>query len=113
MNRAEAQAWLGNRDAALALAELSASLLSLENDHVFGTGLHKRATRLLAVAGRRDQALERIRERLERPEGFTRWELYLDPGWDFFRDDPRFNDLVRPEGVEADPFMERPERGAP
>ena len=24
---------------------------------------------------------------------------YLDPRWDFFRDDERFNDLIRPEGA--------------
>jgi TolB-like protein/Tfp pilus assembly protein PilF len=113
MNQAEAQAWLGNLDAALALAELSTSLLSRQDDHVFGAALHGRDIWLRAFAGQRDLALERIAERLDRPEGPTRWELYLGPAWDFFRNDPRFNDLVRPDGVEPDPFMETPDRGAP
>jgi TolB-like protein/Tfp pilus assembly protein PilF len=113
MNRAEAQAWLGNMDAALALAELSASLLSIKDDHVFGPGLHWRETWLLARAGQRDRALERIENLIDQAEGLTRWGLYLSPAWDFFRDDPRFNELVRPDGVEPDPFMETPDRGAP
>jgi TolB-like protein/Tfp pilus assembly protein PilF len=113
MNQAEAQAWLGNIDAALALADLSTSLLSREDDHVFGAGLNHRDIWLLAFTGQRDQALDRIAELLDQPEGPTRWQLYLGPSWDFFRDDPRFNELVRPEGIEPDPFMERPDRGAP
>ncbi len=113
MNQAEAQAWLGNRDAALALTELSTSLLSREDDHVFGATLNGREIWLRAFTGQRDRALEAIAERLDQPEGLTRWRLYLEPRWDFFRDDPRFNDLVRPEGVVADPFMETPDRGGP
>jgi hypothetical protein len=97
----------------LALAELSASLLSIQDDHVFGPGLFWRETWMLARAGQRDRALERIAEHLDGAEGLTRWQLYLQPNWDFFRDDPRFNDLVRPDGVEPDPFMETPSRGAP
>ena len=48
-----------------------------------------------AVASLRRQ----LRRVVPRVEGFSRWQLHLDPAWDFFRDDPRFNDLVRPEGV--------------
>ena len=33
---------------------------------------------------------------IDKPAGFNRWVLTLDPRWDFFRDDERFNDLIRP-----------------
>jgi hypothetical protein len=51
----------------------------------------------LALVGQHDLALEEI-ERLIDTSGnnLTRWKLSLDPRWDFFRVDQRFNDLVRP-----------------
>jgi tetratricopeptide (TPR) repeat protein len=113
MNLATAQAWLGNADTALALAELASTLLPLEDDHVFGANIHRRMTWLLAFLGQRDAALKRIAAKLDQPEGFNRWQLHLDPRWDFFRDDPRFNDLARPEGIEADPFRDPGQRGGP
>ena len=41
-----------------------------------------------------------IERLLNHPTGFNRWELYLDPRWDFFRDDERFNELVRPLNLQ-------------
>ncbi len=37
---------------------------------------------------------------LEVPNGFDKWWLYLDPRWDFMRDDERFNALIRPDNLE-------------
>jgi hypothetical protein len=71
---------------------------------VFGTSTDQRRTWVLARSGQRDRALELIAAKLDQPEGFTRWELHLNPNWDFFRDDPRFNDLARPAGVDPEPF---------
>jgi hypothetical protein len=48
------------------------------------------------MTGKREEALVEIDRLLKHPTGFTRWKLYLDPRWDFFRDDERFNDLIRP-----------------
>ena len=62
------------------------------------------------MAGLRDEALDRITGLLEQPSHLSRWQLYLSPEWDFFRDDPRFNELVRPEGVEPQPFIEQAPR---
>jgi len=33
---------------------------------------------------------------LRTPNGLTRWELALDPRWDFLRRDPRFRALATP-----------------
>ena len=104
INLAEANAWLGAPDSARRHAELAEAALPLEMDHVFGTNIQRRLDWVLARTGQRDEALERIAADLDGPEGWTRWELYLDPAWDFFRDDPRFNDLVLPDGVEPEPF---------
>lgn len=100
---AESFAWLGDHDRARALADQAAELVPVSSDHVFGANIDLRRTWVLAKSGDRDQALERIAAALDQPEGFTRWGLHLDPDWDFFRDDPRFNDLVRPDGVEPRP----------
>jgi TolB-like protein/Tfp pilus assembly protein PilF len=57
------------------------------------------ATRILALVGQHDQALQEIERLLDTPgSDLTRWSLTLDPRWDFFRDDERFNDLIRPTG---------------
>jgi tetratricopeptide (TPR) repeat protein len=103
---AESYAWLGEYDRALDLADQAIELVPISADHVFGVNIDRRRTWVLAKSGDRDQALERIAAKLDQPEGWTRWNLHLDPNWDFFRDDPRFNDLVRPEGVEPEPFRQ-------
>ena len=48
------------------------------------------------MAGHRDEALKNIAELLDMPKDVDRWMLYLDPRWDFFRDDERFNKLIKP-----------------
>ncbi len=55
---------------------------------------------VLARAGKRDEALACLPKVIDQPGGFFRWELYLDPTWDFMRDDERFNELVRPPNLE-------------
>ncbi|MEE4172928.1 MAG: tetratricopeptide repeat protein [Xanthomonadales bacterium] len=101
---AEAFAWVGDGDRAVEYANLAAEQVPLEVDHVFGQQVHNLRIWVLAKAGQRDIALELIDAKLDQPEGLNRWTLHLDPTWDFFRDDPRFNELVRPEGVEPEPF---------
>jgi TolB-like protein len=101
---AEAHALLGEMDSALAYAARAEQRLPMERDHVFGIPINSRVILVRAMAGQRDWALQAIAERLDRPGGFSRWRLYLDPAWDFFRDDPRFNELVRPQGVEPEAF---------
>ena len=53
---------------------------------------------ILGMTGQRDEALVEIERLLNTPAGLVRWQLRLDPTWDFFRDDPRFVALY--EGVE-------------
>jgi tetratricopeptide (TPR) repeat protein len=100
---AQVQIMLGDTESALSLAT-EASALPLEKDWMFGQSMYRNGCWILAMAGQRDRALECIAEHLDQPVGYTRWELYLDPAWDFFRDDPRFVELSLPDGVEPEPF---------
>jgi TolB-like protein/Flp pilus assembly protein TadD len=72
-----------------------------ENGDIFSSaGMSRTNALVLGMTGKRDEALLEIERLLEHPTGFTRWELYLDPRWDFFRDDERFNALARPENLQ-------------
>jgi tetratricopeptide (TPR) repeat protein len=104
MNLAEAYAWIDDRESAMRHAQLAVEAVPAEFDHVFGINIERRFIRLKAWAGEREFALQQIAAKLDQPGGFSRWQLHLSRDWDFFRDDPRFNDLVRPDGVEPEPF---------
>jgi len=54
---------------------------------------------VLALVGQHDEALILLEKLLNTPNGFKRWHLYLDPRWDFFRDDERFNQLIKPLNI--------------
>jgi len=51
------------------------------------------------MAGQRDEAISELERLLETPAGPNRWQLHLDPTWDYFRDDERFNELIRPDNI--------------
>ncbi|NND44686.1 MAG: hypothetical protein HKN58_05145 [Xanthomonadales bacterium] len=96
---AQALSFLGDHDAAIEASEKSLAFLSSEDDHLFGSGNERVHTWVLAMAGRRDEALARLRAKLDKPEGYNRRILQFGPEWDFFRDDPRFVALATSDGV--------------
>ena len=55
---------------------------------------------ILGLAGAREESLAEIERLLNTPYKINKWRLWLDPRWDFFRDDPRFVELIRPEGAK-------------
>ena len=91
-----AYAFIGEFDKALETANASIEIIPEDKDFMFGTNLSEARAQVLGMIGQRDEALAEIERLLNHPTGFNRWELYLDPRWDFFRDDERFNELVRP-----------------
>ena len=93
---AQAYAYLGESERALSVSRKAMEMLPLENDRLFGSNLERNHTWVLAMTGNRDEALERLAANIDGIEGYSRWELYLDPEWDFFRDDARFVELARP-----------------
>ncbi|MCF6318908.1 MAG: hypothetical protein L3J83_06480 [Proteobacteria bacterium] len=70
--------------------------ISTDKDKLMGMNILRVKALILAKIGQRDIALKLIEEIIDKPNGFARWELYLHPGWDFFRDDERFNKLIKP-----------------
>jgi tetratricopeptide (TPR) repeat protein len=100
MNLAELLALQGEFERAVAIAEEAYEMTPIESDHITGIYIGTSLSKILALSGERDRALELLTKIIDRPSVTTRWELYLDPRWDFFRDDERFNDLIRPHNLE-------------
>ncbi|NIR45850.1 MAG: tetratricopeptide repeat protein [Gemmatimonadetes bacterium] len=87
--------WLGEGEKALESCRRAASILPESKDKVHGVGASSWCALTRALVGERDAALAEIERLLQTPAGFTRAELALEPTWDFFRDDPRFQALIR------------------
>ncbi|MCH7506876.1 MAG: hypothetical protein IID60_06205 [Proteobacteria bacterium] len=97
---ARAFARKGDFEKALQASLRGKEIMSEDLDILFGTGMSMVHAQILALAGRRAESLKEIERLLRQPYGFTPWFLYLDPAWDFFRDDERFNELIRPLNLE-------------
>ena len=54
---------------------------------------------ILAKAGKRDAALVELERLFSTVFPISKSQLQIDHRWDFFRDDERFNELIRPEGA--------------
>jgi len=100
MRVATCWSYLGEIDKALEYSQKAVAMLPRGTDHLFGTMIENNHTLILARAGKRDEALKRLADSVDKVEGLPRWELYLSPAWDFFRDDERFNELARPLNLE-------------
>jgi tetratricopeptide (TPR) repeat protein len=96
----QAYMYMGETEKAIATSLKAMETMPVENDRLFGSNMERNHTLILAMAGQRDEALERLARNIDGIEGYSRWELHLNPVWDFFRDDERFNDLVRPLNLE-------------
>jgi len=99
-NFAELLAESGEFDRAIAAAEEAYEIVPPDVDHISGIYVATVLVKVLAMSGERDRALELLAKIIDRPAMVSRWELYLDPRWDFFRDDERFNNLIRPRNLE-------------
>ncbi len=108
-----ALALLGEFEGAIAAAEEAVSLFTLEADKLEGSFPLQNLCMVLALAGKRDEALAMLPMLLEIPTGFDKWSLYLDPRWDFMRDDERFNELIRPDNLEQSIHATKKKRRAP
>jgi tetratricopeptide (TPR) repeat protein len=100
MWQATCWSYLGESDKALEISEKAMEMLPKDTNHIFGADIEYNHILILAMAGKRDEALKRLADSVGKAGGPTRWQLYLDPAWDFFRDDERFNELVRPLNLQ-------------
>jgi TolB-like protein/Tfp pilus assembly protein PilF len=90
----------GEIQKALDISEQALNLMPESRDSINGPFISSIHARILGIAGQRDEALAEIERLLDTPAGLNRWDLYLNPDWDFFRDDERFNELIRPLNLE-------------
>ena len=100
MTQATCWSYLGDSDKALEISRKAVEMLPLEKDHIFGAIIENNHNLILAMAGKSDEALKRLADSVHKEGGLTRWQLYLDPAWDFFRDEERFNELARPLNLQ-------------
>ena len=97
---ARCYAGAGLFDEAVAAAGRAEHILFAGGDQIFGAVSLETVALVLGMAGRRDEALETLERLQAMPNAISRWWLYLDPEWDFFRDDERFNELARPLNLD-------------
>ena len=89
---------LGNRDAAVQLAERGAQSDAVIRDTIFREYYRAWVADIYALAGRNDEAITLISGLLKSRSGFTGITpitLSLAPTWDLLRDDPRFQALLK------------------
>lgn len=97
INIALAHALVDEPQKALVTMQEAQSLIKTTEDRLAGAMIDGLAARILALVGQHESALAEIERLVDTPGSqVTRWNLTLDPRWDFFRVDERFNELVRP-----------------
>ena len=96
-------AYLGEKETALRLAENAVALLPASQDAVIGPALEEDLARVEAEVGENDRAIARLQKLLKTPYSsvshtgpITPALLRLHPSWDPLRGDPRFEKLIAP-----------------
>jgi len=98
---AEALAWLGQKDAALAEIKRAQELLPETKDAFEGPQITNSAAEIYAIFGDAAGAVPILDGLLQRPSTVTVAVLKLNPIWDPIRKDPRFQALIDKYGARA------------
>jgi TolB-like protein/Tfp pilus assembly protein PilF len=89
------EAYLGEREKAIASCERAAAILPYDKDRVHGMWVPTYCAFARARLGDVDFALAELERVIDLPSGYSRRSLALDPRWDFMRGNPRFDALTR------------------
>jgi TolB-like protein/Flp pilus assembly protein TadD len=100
-NLAEALAWLGQKDAALAEIKRAQDLLPESKDAFEGPQITEALAQVHAIFGDASGAVPILDGLLQRPSGVTVPILKLNPIWDSIRGDPQFQALLKKYGAKA------------
>jgi serine/threonine-protein kinase len=95
---AEALAWLGEKDAAIAAAKQGTELLPESVDAFDGPVCTQTLADVYMVVGEHEKAIEIEDGLLTRPSSMTVAILKLNPIWDPVRQNPRFIAMLRKHG---------------
>ncbi len=98
---AKIQAWLGEKDAALAEAQRATQLRPESKDAFEGPAITAQVAEIYAIVGDNNRAIEMLDGLLSRPSDVTVSGLKLNPVWDPLRKDPRFQALIDKYGAKA------------
>jgi TolB-like protein/Flp pilus assembly protein TadD len=98
---AKLDAWLGEKDAALAEAERAMQLRPESKDAFEGPAVTQQVAEIHAILGDNDRAIEMLDGLLNRPSDLSVNGLKLNPAWDPLRKDPRFQALIDKYGAKA------------
>jgi TolB-like protein/Flp pilus assembly protein TadD len=98
---AEALAWLGQKEAALAEIKRAQELLPESKDAFEGPGITETVAKIHAIFGDAASAVPLLDGLLQRPSTVTVAVLKLNPIWDPIRKDPRFQALIDKYGAKA------------
>jgi eukaryotic-like serine/threonine-protein kinase len=89
-----AEAGLGQNEEALRHAGQAAEMLPPSVDALAGPMCEMRLVQVLAMTGDRDSAFDELGELVKLPFGLNHGDLELNPMWDEFRGDPRFDRIL-------------------
>jgi len=95
---AEALAWLGEKDAAIAEAKRGMNLLPESVDAFDGPVCTQTLAQVYMIVGEHDQAIAIAEGMLDRPTPMTVATLRINPLWDPVRQDPRFIAMMKKHG---------------
>jgi tetratricopeptide (TPR) repeat protein len=93
--------FLDEPELAIRAADEAQAMIPESKDRYFGGLVSQQRVLILAKAGKRDAALVELERLFSTVFPISKSQLQIDHRWDFFRDDERFNELIRPEGVDS------------
>lgn len=91
-------AWLGEKEAAIAEGKRATEMLPEKVDAFDGPKLTEALAEIYAIVGEHDKAIDLLDDLLSRPSFVTVASLKVLPMWDWLRNNPRFNEVLKKHG---------------